>query len=329
MPLNQNNFLRWEGNFRPKDFTISGFGSHPTLFADEDSCSYNPLGVCSASNGIDYTSFKIVDISAVLSSPPEWNSDTQIFKTYRPTDATLTFYILHFTFADVLGNISPLIQILVAISPIYTTWIAYPASVVCLLDGFGNNTGYKSWAELVLVNMSTSTPIVPLTLKPNSVGDIDYIAPVQDYSLCPPSGAGTGNYAPLTINNASQNGGDPSNFITIKSIYLSSSTMGPGATPLTINIPCNIPPGITARFNIPATGVGFTYDGGISLTYTVSGNMVTAPVPRYWKQTNAGVTTGFGNGGTGLMDNLVDNSGIITKSAFSIPYPSGLVIFPQ
>ena len=337
--LNKKNFLRWTGVFLPCDFELTNYPVAPvTLYANEESTNCTPLQSIISSIGLDYTSFEVTAIldlitlsPITLAEPPQWNSVTKTLTIYRPISTySEGYFFLMFSYSDLLGNKAQS-QIHVTLSPIFTSWVAYPISSYCILDTFGNNTSYQAWYQLQLINMSTSAPIVPLTLKPNSISSSDYIAPVQNPITCPAPGAGSGLTAPLVISNFSKNSGDPNNYITITNIYLSSTTMGPGSTPFATNIPCNIPPGQTARFNVPATSTGYTYDGGITISYSVTGNMDTAPILRYWKISNSGVVTGFGNGGSGLFDNLVDNSGIIsyTSSSFQVPNPQGVVIFPQ
>ena len=176
--------------------------------------------------------------------------------------------------------------------------------------------------------MATGTPIIPLTLKDNQEGDPDYYRPIQDFTLCPPAGSGSGLYAPLIIGNYSRNGGDPTNYITITNIFLSSSTLGAGGSPLTLNIPCNIPYGTATRFIIPSTSTGFTYDGGLSISYVVTGTMIPPATPlRNWLQNTGGAVTAAGGGGIGTV--VVDNSGILALSGFSISNPNGTTIYAQ
>lgn len=337
--LNKKNFLRWTGVFLPCEFELTNYPVAPVnLYANSESTTCQPLQSIISSIGLDYTSFEVtaildgITLSAItLAEPPQWDSDTKTLTVFRPiAPFTHTYYLIQFSYSDLLGN-NASSELEVSLSPIFTSWIAYPVSSYCILDSFGKNTSYQAWYQLQLINMSTSAPIVPLTLAPNVISNPNYIAPVQNTVTCPAPGAGSGLTAPLVISNSSKNSGDPNNYITITNIYLSSTTMGPGSTPFATNIPCNIPPGQTARFNVPATSTGYTYDGGITISYLVTGNMDTAPILRYWKISNNGVVTGFGNGGSGLFDNLVDNSGIITytSSAFQVPNPQGVTIFPQ
>jgi hypothetical protein len=339
MPQNKNNFLRWDGSDTPLSPAWALSSALSVFFyANDDSIICQPLtGITNSTTGIDPTSFQIIAIQNIvsgspvaltLSTPPSWDGASNL-TLYRPLTYASTMFVV-FTVNDLLGNTSPQFQVEVNFSAVYTEWVPYPVSTVCLLDSFGNNTGYQSWNQLELVNMATGTPISPLTLKDNVQGDPDYYPPVQNYSLCPPPGAGTGNYIPLIISNYSKNPADTSNFITIYNIYLSSSNMGPGGTPFVQNIPCSVPPGQSVRFMIPAPSAGYLYDGGISISYNVTGNMITgsaASYPRYWTQNNAGVLTGFPTGGT--TTNIVDNSGIISGASFNPPSSQGVVIIAQ
>ena len=339
MPVNSDNFLRWNGVTKPAPFVLNSDPiSGGTLYANEEVDYCFPLGLVFSSIGIDFTSINVVGIfdysggsdgaAIILSSPVEWDSDTQQFSFFRPIDISITSYDIQFYFADLMGNQSALCRCIIGVSSISTTWVPYPISTVCVLDAFGNNTGYKSWGQLVLQNMGTMTDIVPLTLKDNTEGDPDYYAPVQDFVTCPAPGAGSGITAPLYISNFTKNTGDPNNWIEITSIYLHSSNMGPGATPIAMNFPCTIFPGQTARFVIPATSLGYVYDG-FTIQYIVTGNMATAPILRHWKQNNNGNVTGFGGGGVGTVN--VDNSGAITDPGlpFNISNPLGITIFAQ
>ena len=334
MPLNNNNFLRWSGIVNAAPFTFTFVpNTIVTLFADQESNSVNLPSVSTivSTNGVDYTSLNIVSIvnnatalPIELTSPLSWDSSTETLTFFRPTDTSVSNYTIEFYISDMLGNISSICNLVVTVSPIFTTWIAYPVSAVCLLDNFGNNTGYKGYGSLQLVNMSTDIAIAPLQLKDNVQGDPDYVTPLQDYVTCPPPGAGSGNYASFIVSNNSKNSADPNNFITITNVFLSSSNMGPGSTPFVQNIPCNIPPGKSVRFSVPASGVGFTYDGGISISYLVTGNMITANPLRFWYQNNAGAVTGFPSGGS-----VVDNSGIIVSGGSFDISTNGITIFAQ
>lgn len=335
MALNSNNFLRWDGIFIPLAYTLSNT-SLPltTLFANEESCTCTPLSGATSSNGLDFSSFTITLIHndtttdpIVLASPPEWNPDTQVLTCFRPLDLTLTEYFIVFSISDLLGNVLTGCIQTVEVSTVYTTWLVYPSSATCLLDNFGNNTGYQLFTQLVLANSSTSAYISPLTLKANQPSDSDYIAPAQNFVSCPAPGAGSGIYSVLIISNFSKNSASPTRFITITNIYLQSSNMGPGGTPLAQNFPCNIPPGQSLRLNVPATSIGFTYDGGITISYLATGDMTTASPLRYWVQVNSGVPSGFPSGG--VTSNIVDNSGIINGSPLLVPSPAGITIFAQ
>lgn len=332
MSLNKNNFLRWEGVFTPKKFTmVSDPVLSVNLYANEELCVCSSLSLIipNVSNGVDFTSLEIVgiknypslvDISLV--SPPSWDSDSQLLTTYRPLDLTITQYIVQFIFTDILGNKSAVTNQLIEVSLVYTTWVQYPVSVGCIIDSLGNQTGYKMWSQLQLINMTTSAPVVPIVLKDNSEGDPDYYPPVQDFSLCAPTGNNLGEYADLIISNNSLIPSDLTHFITITNLFLSSSTGGVGGSPLSLNYPCNIPPGKSARFSIPVSAGGFTYDGGISISYISNADMSLATPVKNWYQNNGGAVTTFGSG-------VVTTVGPITAGGSFTMGSLGITIFPQ
>lgn len=335
MALNRNNFLRWEGSFTNKTFTIVGGTLDIVhLYSNEDSCTVDPFtgGSCSASNGINPYSLtiKVVDISnnpVELSHPCEYNGDTQILTIFRPIDLSiLTFYII-FSWSDYMGNesiggLGVQNVISVVVSAVSVEWVEYPVSDVCLLDGFGNNTGYRSWSQLKLQNSATHTDISPLTLKDNVPGDYDYQPPVLDAISCPSPSL---PYSPLFISNFSKNGSDLGNYITITNVLLTSSTLGPSGTPISFNLACSIAPGMTQRFNVPS---GAWTSGGLTLSYSVTGNMATASPQRYWRYQIGGVVGYYPNPpGT---PSAIDNSGIYGNFDITVPVSgSGITVFAQ
>ncbi len=332
MSNNKNNFLRWSGNSTVPSFTISPVGNICYLFANLDSVIGNPLALCSASNGINTYSFEIKSIinpitglDVELSQQCEWDGISNL-TIFRPIDLSLTVFDIYFTFKDFLGNISNSVRLRVVVDTISVTWIPYTPSQYCVLDSFGNNTGYSGWTQLVLVNSITLTPVTPFQLKDNISADPSYYPPVTDYVTCP---APVLPYSNLYISNFSQNGADPNpnNTITIINIYLYSATMGVGGTPIALNIPVNIPNGNTLRLNVPSG----TWDSiSISFNVTTGGNMDFCVPIRYWKANSAGVVIGFGPTGTGLADNPVDNSGILSGVGITIPpASSGITVFCQ
>jgi hypothetical protein len=330
MSLNRNNFLRFNGSFTKRNFSFSYSYSPQVLYANEDSIKFEALSTCTATNGIDTYSFKIIRIfnyttgnpPIELAQYPFWDGTTYL-TTYRPLDLTVLNYAIEFTFKDRMGNESPKYSLIIAVSAISVSWAVYPISTVCRLDSFGYNNGYQGWSQLKLVNSATLTDIVPLTLKDNVPSDPDYISDVQNYSLCPPPST-TGYNTLIIANFTKKNIALDFNYITITSIYLASSVIG-APPPTTLNIPCSIGPNQTQRFNIPSGN----YDTGLTISYTVNGNMVTATPQRYWLVNNGGSVTGWASGG--LTSNPVDNSGIYGNFALVIP-PSGgnvITIFAQ
>jgi hypothetical protein len=331
---NSNNLLRFTtGSFIPKVPSWSTGGTMVNLYANEEVCTCTPLSVIISGNGLNASTFNIVEVydsvhldAITLASPVQWDSESLILSLFRPINLSLTAYTISFTIQDLLGNTSPLCYVEVLVSTVYTQWVPYPVSQVCLLDSYGNNTGYKNYTQLVLENSSTSAYIVPLTLKDNNEGDPDYYPPVQDLTSCPYPYEG--EYAALTISNNSLNSADAGNFITITSIYLHSPNMD-GGSPLTLNILCNIPPGKSLRVIIPSSTGSYTYDG-FSLSYTVNGNMNTAAILRYWYQNIGGVVSNWGGGTGGLYINPVTNASPASNDNLPFSMPStGMVVFCQ
>src|SRR5579872_3253677 len=103
--LNINNFIRWNGGWNPKPYTLSAFSYIENLFANEDSLVTNPLSACTASNGIDTTSFKILSIVDSVGNPVTLQQECQwdgvsVLTVYRPTNLSLTIFFINFTFSD-------------------------------------------------------------------------------------------------------------------------------------------------------------------------------------------------------------------------------------
>lgn len=341
MALNDNNFLRFEGGQTPKPWINNSAGYTTTLFSNQDYIDIvDPftLCLCTATLGIDPYSFLIVDIVDYSSGSPgatismsemsSWDASTLTLRIFRPIDLSLTAFSVEFTFQDYLGNKSEIVYIVVNVDSIVIEWSEYIPSDYCTLDNFGNNTGYRACSQLVMRNALTHTNIIPLTLKDNESSSADYISPTFDLITCPsPSTTGLTS---LMISNFSQNNADPNpnDTITITNIYLQSTILG-SPPPISLNIPCNIPPGSTQRFNIPSGN----WDGGLTISYSVKvgGDMVAAlgaGFGRFWIRNNNGVITGFPSGS--ITTNPVDNSGIYGPNAITLPVsPSVTTILVQ
>jgi len=331
MAKNRDNFLRWTGVQTPSPYTITIGSQTLTFYANQDSITFNPLDVMSASLGLNSYSLVVFQIVDLFLNPvafvrePYWDGVSNL-TIYRPVDITITQLICAFSIRDTAGNLSDgatAEDTFIDMSPILTSWIAYAPSAYCTLDSSGNNNGYLAWDELVLINTGTGLPLAPLTLKPNVLSDADYIAPITDYVTCPTIG-GTGEYAPLSISNFTQNGSDanPNDTITITQVTLTCSACGVGGAAVTINIPCSISPGQTQRFNVPA-GVTWTF----TLLYDVTpgGNMDAATPPRYWWSQASGAVDNYPTG----SPNQVINAGIMGSNPLLVPYPLGLTIFAK
>ena len=335
MALNRNNYLRWNGTFTKRPYTITPVPKFFDFFANIDSIVIQPMITSSASLGIDYTTYKITSIIDQYTGLPIQLSQDCAYDgagnltVYRPIIPTLGF-VINGTFEDNSGNLSSILSNLIIVTAIEIAWVVYPVSYVCNIDSFGNQTGFKSWTQLYLINASTLSPIIPLTFKPNIPTDPDYIAPVIDLITCPSDYVGSGGYCPLTISNFSQNVTDPSplNFINITSLFLFNPTAGIGGTPVSINISgINITPGQSRTYNIPAAipwtiSIGFNVNPG--------GNMVTTSVQRFWKLNVVGVISDYP---TPLTPNNVINtppeSATGTNNPLTLSFPLGATIFVQ
>jgi hypothetical protein len=339
MALNRNNYLRWKGTFTKRPYTITPVSTFFTFFASDDSVVIQPLSLSSASLGIDLTSLKIEQIrdastGAVVQLSQDCDYDgAGNLTVYRPIP-TLLGLVIYFTFKDNSGNQSPNIPTIphlvpdfntvIAISPVVTAWVAYPVSYVCVVDAFGNQSGYKAWTQLVLINSSSLAPIVPLTLKPNIATDPDYIQPVTDLITCPSDYVGSIGYTPLTISNFSDNPTDsnPNNFITIVSIFIYNATAGPGSTPVAINISgIKILKGQSRTYNIPA---GIAWDITIGFTVNPGGNMLTCVPTRFWYTSINGVKADLGG-----SPNPVINTTPVGPNTETLGFPLGMTIFCQ
>ena len=323
---NQNNFLRFSGSSSKRDYSINGGFTAWNFFANQDSIVIQPLIGSSASLGINSYSFKIIKVfDPITGFPTPLSQDFQYdgignLTVYRLTDPLISVIDIEFQISDNSGNTISNGLIEIDYSSIVTKWIAYPISAVCTLDGFGNNTGYLSWTQLQLVNASTSTPIIPLTLKSNGIFDADYVAPITDFITCPSNYVGSTGYAPLTISNQSLNGANPQqDFINITNIYLYNATSGVGSTPVTLNKPCLIPPNKSQAFSIPA---GIPWDITISFNVNPGGDMVLATYIIHWKTLVAGVVSDLGG-----SSNPVTNTSPVGPNTLTLTFPLGLTIF--
>lgn len=329
MALNENCFIRFTGSFTPLPFSINAVGFSTNLYSNLDFVDFNPLSLSFASLNINPDSFEIesaVDgfgADVAFSSGILWNPDTSTLRVYRPEDLTLTNVYINFHFFDYAGNISNSATINIIISSVVVAWVAYPATAVCNVDVFGQNNGFLSWSQLMLINVATGSTISPFTTKPNVPSDPDYVAPITDLITCPvPSGIST--YAPLRISNNSLNGANPIvDFIIITQITLACSSCGTGGAPLLITLPCNIRPGESQSFNVPA----ITWDTGLTISYQVNqgGDMDTAPNPVLWKSNSVGTVDNYPTGGP----HPVDNSGIYGNFGLTVNPIYGTTIFCQ
>lgn len=328
--LNKNNFIRFTGSFRTPPFSMYATIGVGHFYANEDFIVIQPFvaAACFASLGINPLTFQVTEISTPLSADCQWDGVANL-TIYRPIDLTVTDFFVIFNFTDYAGNTYLSAALSIIMSPVIVAWVTYPASATCQLDSFGNNNGYQNFEQLKLINAATLTDISPLTLKDNVISDPDYVAPTQNLVSCP---APASSYAPLIIGNFSQNNADanPNDTIIITNIYLASSGAGPTnpgyPLPIALNIPCNIAPGRTQRFNIP-TGV---WDIGLTITYTVTpgGNMTTATPQRFWITNNAGSLSGWPSGGT--FTNPVTNASIYGANPLTIPpTATGINIYAQ
>lgn len=331
MAGNRNNFLRWEGSETPLTVRLSGVYNLFNFYANQDSITVNPfLGISTGPTGIDTFSFSITSIidalgaSVALSQPCLFDGISAL-TIYRPVSSAVVSFIIEFIYSDVLGNIiqSGVCSVAVNMQSVNVGWVAYPISSVCNLDAFGQNNGQQSWTQLKLINIATGTDISPLILKDNLISDPNYVPSVTNLTTCPPPSGGV--YASLVIANFSLNGANNIlNFITITNITLACTTCGAGGTSILLNIPCNIPPGKTQSFRVPA----LSWDTGLTITYSVNpgGNMESGILePIYWYSQVNGVKDNYPTGGT----HQVLNAGTYGNTAINVQFPNGITIYCQ
>lgn len=329
MPVNKNNILRWNGVMMPRDWDISSSSGSVTMYATDAYILYNPIPlIVSSTLGINTYTFKIIDITdfsggiigstVTLEEMCEWDGVSSL-KIFRPIGLSITAFRIVFTIEDYAGNLSDPIVIIVNVSAISTDWIEYPPSFTCTLDAYGNNTGYKLATQLVKNNPAIPAYISPLELKDNVPSDMDYIAPTTDYISCPTPSL---PYAPLTIGNYTKNPANPSVYIVITNVYISASALGVGGGPIALNIPCEIIDGTSKRFLIPSGN----WDIGLTITYTVYGDITAVVPPRYWMKNNSGLITGV----TGLSPTTdqVINAGVFGSNPINLP-TAGSTIFAK
>jgi hypothetical protein len=325
MPLNTNNILRWTGALTKLESEFTLGSPTATMYATDDYVTFDILSGTSSALILDTYSLDIVRFNGVSSSeviqsrPYYWNGVDE-FTFYRPEVLTGTVIYIYFTIKDTGGNISDEMLAQITLSAISTTWVVYPPSAMCTLDSFGQNNGLLFCSQLKLINSSTLADISPLTLKDNLISDPDYVPAIVDTITCPvPTG---GVYAPLIIGNFSNNpANSPTAQITITGITIACSSCGSGGTPLLQSFSCNIPSGKTQQFLIAA----IAWDTGLTISYTVDGDMTSVTYPVLWRSQTNGVLDNYPSG----SPHQVDNSGIYGNFAITLTYPNGLVIFCQ
>ena len=320
MPLNRNNFIRFFGSFTRPFPTFSASVGAVVFYGSDDSITFNPSTLCSLSAGLGVDPNSIVFESSNYPFVADVEYDGTNFTVYRTID-TVSSVVFSFSFCDYAGNKVPANCIVnISYSAISTSWVPYPVSRTCTLDGFGKNTGYSAWSQLVLVNSETSSYISPLTLKDNIASDPDYYPPTQDLVNCPLIGA---TLSPLTVTNNTKTPSDTTGaFIVITSIYLYKASFFSGGGPLAMTVLCNIGPGQTRSFQVPS---GITYDL-ITIDYYVKGDMIYAGIYRYW-QTNINGTV---NPWPTTGGNMVLNTPPYSVASTTIPNTAnGIIIFAQ
>lgn len=305
MALNKNNFIRWTGSFTTFPYTITAVDDGPFLLPSGDDYLFcSPLANDTSTLPLDPYSFVIVGTSTPMSSPPVWDAVAQTLQVFRPINPAIATASVTYTIADYAGNVSNQADAIVNIPAVATRWDGYGPSYACLLDAFGQKTGYANYTQLILVNAGTGTPLSPTTIKTNIVSDPDYIGPVYDPITCVPT---TGDICPLNIGNFTTR--DTVNYIVVTQVSL---TDGSG----TVNYPVTINPGESITLNVPASA--YTH---IVLTYSVFGSPTSPPMASDYDWF-------FTTGGTSpILVGVLTTGGSFDYGATTLSFPAGATIY--
>jgi hypothetical protein len=184
--LNKNNFLIWDGDFDEAPFSVIANTDSVSMSALSSSVTIFPFQNDIATYGINPSSFTLVSYDNIL-NPPIWNQTNQSL-TYFLADGA-TSGLVRYRFRDTLGNLSNIADINISVTARATIWVGHEASKVCLKDSNNNNTGQAFFNELREVYSDNGESVLPLSLKANTEGESDYIAPFSDSSCSTISGA--------------------------------------------------------------------------------------------------------------------------------------------
>lgn len=183
--LNKNNFLIWTGGFNNAPPLVVANNDTPQIKITDTQVEFYPMANDQATFGFNYASFEFT-VQDYPGNPA----------VYDPVDHKVTYYkrpgvvvgdvlVLKYKFQDLLGNISNegTISILVVLGP--TGWRGhYPQ--VCLLDvDTDENTGYAFFEQLERYYLANNSVVLPLQLKDNVDGDVDFIPKNYDNIQCP------------------------------------------------------------------------------------------------------------------------------------------------
>lgn len=282
MSLNRNNFLRWAGSMYESAFENIAKPVLATMITNYPFIDIPILADAVSTFGINMNSVRTTTMSGTPVRPAQWNAATQLLRVFRPESMPLTQKVLvDYQFDDHMGNESNKARVTVDLSLSTLDWRAYTPSVYCVKNAFGVNTGYKTYSSLELFYPGSSATYVPLTLKPNAIGDPDYIAPFTDLTACPlPS------VAPLTIQNNTVPVSPTVNLNTVTfkkapnpdivfNVFLA------GGASAVISFPTGIYDSMEIAFvpGAPITGGGFTWSFSPGQTNTISGPLTDTNSP--------------------------------------------------
>ncbi len=184
MELNQNNFLRWKGEFKKAPYTANAVNDSINMIIDQTFIEISPLINDVSTYGIALNTFTFTSQDNP-DKPAIFNPSTSKVTYFLPVSAAVgNVRHLKYKWTDYNGNESneATISINVIVRP--TGWRVYPPSFSCEFDVEAERTGRSLYAQLVKYYLDNNQNVTPLTLKNNVVGDPNYVAPVEDPINC-------------------------------------------------------------------------------------------------------------------------------------------------
>lgn len=178
MPINEANFLRWEGAFTESPYINKAVDNGPILFT---SGSYTDIDVLAN----DEHTYPISELNIIsytwAGKTPKWTG-THI-RVFAPNSFTGSG-ILKYQFTDVLGRKSNIASVYINFVSRTGYWLGYLPSAYCEVTGSGQNTGMLIYSQRQQFYTDNNQPVLPIQLEANNAGP-NYISPINDPATCP------------------------------------------------------------------------------------------------------------------------------------------------